>query len=125
MDLKYISSNDNIIEGIALENSSVIVKIELWDGKKIEVEFINYAALKEKTCVGIEIGDIIVDHSSTLMSEVFADMLRNGGKDDLNNIKSHRFMDAWEGQYIMLEILAEDAVIKDKSDDVKVDQLCT
>ena len=31
MDLKYISSNDNIIEGIALENSSVIVKIELWD----------------------------------------------------------------------------------------------
>ena len=87
MDLKYISSNDNIIEGIALENSSVIVKIELWDGKKIEVEFINYAALKEKNCVGIEIGDIIVDHSSTLMSEVFADMLRNGGKDDLNNIK--------------------------------------
>ena len=125
MDLKYISSNDNIIEGIALENSSVIVKIELWDGKKIEVEFINYAALKEKNCVGIEIGDIIVDHSSTLMSEVFADMLRNGGKDDLNNIKSYRFMDAWEGQYIMLEILAEDAVIKDKSDDVKVNQLCT
>lgn len=26
MDLKYISSNDNIIEGVAIENSSVIVK---------------------------------------------------------------------------------------------------
>lgn len=48
-------------------------------------------------------------------------MVRDGSNGDLNNIKSYRFMDAWEGQYMMLEILAEDAVIKDKSDDVKVD----
>ena len=121
MDLKYISSNDNIIEGVAIENSSVIVKIESWDGKKIEVEFTNYAALKVKNCVGLEIGDIIVDYSSSLMSEISADKVRDGGNGELNNIKSYRFMDAWEGQYMMLEILAEYAVIKDKSDDVRVD----
>lgn len=80
MDLKSLGSNDNIIEGVAIENSSVIVKIELWDEKKTDVEFINYTALKAKNCVGLEIGDIIVDYSSPLMSEISADKVRDGGE---------------------------------------------
>jgi len=103
-----ISNNDSIINNLTIEGDDIVLEIALWDGKLIELMFINYFILKEKKAIGEGIGDILVQSQSQLLDELRTDIINGGGsKQEIEKIKSYVFYDAWN-ERIILEILSED-----------------
>ena len=48
MQLTDISNNDNIIESVEILENCAMIGIEMWNGKRVQIECKDYLGLKEK-----------------------------------------------------------------------------
>ena len=97
----YIANNDNIIKQIKKNDNEYRIEIELWDGKIVNLETINCDSVKlydfdaNNNVVGeIEIGDINIE--------------------PYKNKKKYSFKDAWDNDRVLMEIIADKLLIKEK-----------
>ena len=106
--ITQICNNDSVIKNIVFDDDDVVVTIEFWNGEDKKLTFKNYWAIKEKNSIGKTIGDIFVNTNSILLSELEDDILKgDGSQEEIRNIKSIVFMDVWEPEIMLLEILAD------------------
>ena len=109
--INYIGCNDDMIKNIIFNGNSVIIIVRHWDGSEKKIEFSNYHAVKERNSIGVGIGEIFVKKESILFKEIQSDIVKGGGTiNKLKDLKSFQFMDEWD-EYIVLEIIAETAVM--------------
>lgn len=105
--MKLVCNNDNKIVDYFIEDKKMIVVLKIWNGTSKKLIFDNYKAIKDKCCIGEVIGDIKVNSSSDLMSEIQKNIIDGGGSmDEIREQKSFLFMNEWN-EVSILEILAE------------------
>ena len=109
--IKQISCNDDVIKNILYYGDSVVLAVTHWDGSEKKIKFNNYYAVKEKSSIGVGIGEVFVKKESLLLNEIRTDVINGGGDgSELINQKSFQFMDEWDS-YLVLEIIAEEAIL--------------
>ena len=112
--IEDISNNDSQIKEFLFFHTYIMIKLELWNGIIKYLKVNNYYGMKEKNSLDSNIGDIKVIDRSSFKSEVEADMKNGDGNiDELKDIKSIIFYNAWNEQ-IILEVLAENIEVVDE-----------
>lgn len=109
--INLVCNNDNKIVDYFIEEKKMVVILEMWNGTNRKLIFDNYKAIKDKCCIGEVIGDIQVNYSSNLLSEIQKEIFDSGGSaDEIREQKSFLFMNEWN-EVSILEILAEKAIL--------------
>lgn len=93
--IHYVSNNDNIIKQIKQKDKEYNIQIELWDAKIVNVETLNCDSLIQYEAIGYEIGDINIE--------------------PYENKFKYTFKDVWDNDRVILEIIADKLLIKEKS----------
>ena len=113
MQLTDISNNDNIIESVEILENCAMIGIEMWNGKRVQIECKDYLGLKEKACINSEIGEIVVLGKSDFLNEIDKDLSKGGGSGrELEGMKVVQLFNEWNDM-IILEIIAKDIIVKD------------
>ena len=113
MQLTDISNNDNIIESVEILENCAMIGIEMWNGKRVQIECKDYLGLKEKACINSEIGEIVISDKSDFLNEIGDDLLKGGGSGkELEGMKVVQLFDEWNVM-IILETIAKDIIVKD------------
>ncbi|MBO4775379.1 MAG: hypothetical protein J5515_02075 [Lachnospiraceae bacterium] len=112
MQLTDISNNDNIIESVEILENCAMIGIEMWNGKRVQIECKDYLGLKEKACINREIGDIVISEKSDFLNEIDEDMLKGDGSGkELEGMKVVQLFDEWNDTFI-IEIIAKEITVK-------------
>ena len=112
MQLTDISNNDNIIESVEVLENCVTIGIEMWNGKRVQIECKDYLGLKEKACINREIGEIVILEKSDFLNEIDKDLSKGGGSGkELEGMKVVQLFDEWNDM-IILEIVAKHVTVK-------------